>query len=704
MTGGPTIATDASRPPAHRTESQPSDAGSRRPDIQGLRAVAVLLVVAFHAGLSVPGGFTGVDVFFVISGFVITAMLLRELDQRSLSFAGFYARRVRRILPASALTISFVAIASIAAISPSAQKTTGTTGIAGSLFTANMLLSRARNGYFDVAPTSNPLLHIWSLSVEEQFYLVFPALLVVGFLIARKRFPTTDPRRVVGAIVGVVAGGSFLVSWYMTNHSFAVGGLAFNPQTAFYLAPTRAWEFAIGALIALVVPMIVRLPRSIAPALALAGAALVVVGAWGISGTTPFPGTAALFPVIGTGLLIVAGTVAANPISTVLSLRPLIRIGDLSYSWYLWHWPFIVFASALFPAEGRAPLIAAAISLLPAWLSFRYLETPIRLDTRIRGRRALTVAVICIVVPAGCSLVLLHAPKPPPSAATKSFLVSTGLNHQDQARRCNEGVPVALLADRCTWPVANAHGRVILIGDSNAGHFVEPAAKASNELGLDLTVATYPDCPFVDLIIQNQSRPAATTRCRNFVTQSLRQIVAEKPNLVLIAASGPLYFTSRNTFRDPTSGQRSTTPEGRANLWSDGLGRVLRQLSAAQIPTVLIRTVAQWESWDARSCAEARAYLAPRSCGADQTRAEVNAFRRRNVAADDRALRTAPAVAAIDFTDALCSPKRCATNRQNLWLYKDGRHLSVPGALTLTGEFRDVIQAHARPEISQGSR
>ena len=150
----PTIATDASRPPAHRAESQPSDAGSRRPDIQGLRAVAVLLVVAFHAGLSVPGGFTGVDVFFVISGFVITAMLLRELDQRSLSFAGFYARRVRRILPASALTISFVAITSIAAISPSAQKTTGTTGIAGSLFTANMLLSRARNGYFDVAPTS----------------------------------------------------------------------------------------------------------------------------------------------------------------------------------------------------------------------------------------------------------------------------------------------------------------------------------------------------------------------------------------------------------------------------------------------------------------------------------------------------------------------------------------------------------------------
>ena len=697
MTGGPTIATDSSRPHRDHTEPDAAATSSRRPDIQGLRAVAVLLVVAFHAGLSVPGGFTGVDVFFVISGFVITAMLLRDMDQRSLSFAGFYARRVRRILPASALTISFVAIASIAAISSRAQNTTGTTGIAGSLFTANVLLSRARNGYFDVAPTSNPLLHIWSLSVEEQFYLVFPALLVVGFLIARKRFPAADPRRVIGAIVGAVAGGSFLVSWYMTNHSFTVGSVAFNPQTAFYLAPTRAWEFAIGALIALAVPTIVRLPHSIARALALAGAALVAVGAWGISGTTPFPGTAALLPVIGTALLIVAGTVAATPISTVLSLRPLTRIGDLSYSWYLWHWPFIVFASALFPAEGRAPLIAAMISLLPAWLSFKYLETPMRLDTRIRGRRAVLVAAICIVVPAGCSYVLTHAPKPPQPAATKAFLTGTGTAHQTELRQCNQGVPLSQIAARCSWPVANAHGRVILIGDSNAGHFVEPAARASNELGYDLTVATYPDCPFVDLIIQNPVRPATTARCRNFVTQSLRQIVADKPNLVLIAASGPLYFTNPNPFREPASGQRATSPDGKARMWSKGLARVLHQLSAARVPTVLIRTVPQWETWDARSCAEARAYLAPRSCGADQTRAEVDAFRRRSVAADTRALRTAPSVAAIDFTEALCSPKRCATNRQNLWLYKDGRHLSVPGALTLTGGFRDAIRLHARP-------
>ncbi len=698
MIGGPASTTDDSRTrPTDTAAEPPSEPGARRPDIQGLRAVAVILVVAFHAGLSVPGGFTGVDVFFVISGFVITAMLLRELGTGTLSFSTFYARRVRRILPASALTISVVAIASIGAISRSAQSTTANTGITGSLFTANMLLGRARSGYFDVAPTANPLLHIWSLSVEEQSYLVFPALLAVGFFIARRRFPRRDPRRVVGAIVSVVAIVSFLASWYMTSHTFSVAGITFNPQLAFYLAPTRAWEFAVGALLALGVTQISRLPRRVAPVSGVVGAGLVAIGAWGISGTTPFPGTAALLPVVGTALLIVAGTVAPNPISSGLSYRPFTRIGDLSYSWYLWHWPLIVFASALFPSAGHAPLVAAILSLVPAWASFKYFETPIRLNPRIRGRRAVGVAAICILIPAGSSYVLLHAPKPPASEATEAFLAATGRSHQTEVRRCNQGVPVASLPERCTWSVPDSRGRVILVGDSNAGHFVEPAAQAANALGFDLTVATYPDCPFADLVVQNPARPGSTERCRRFVTESLRQIVAERPSMVLMAASGPLYLISRTSFRDPGSGPPATTPDAKADLWSAGLARVVDRLSAANIPTALIRTVPQWRSWDARSCAEVRVYLAPESCGTDQTRAAVDSFRRASLEADDRALRTTPEVVTVDFADALCGPRRCATNQENLWLYKDGRHLSVPGALSLTGEFRALIGDLARP-------
>ncbi len=697
MTGEPSTVLAHPDPAESGSDDATNGPMHRRADIQGLRAVAVLMVVAFHAGLSFPGGYTGVDVFFVISGFVITAMLLRELGTSGrLSFAGFYARRVRRILPASALTISLIALGSIAAINPAAQKQTARTGIAGSLFVANVLLGRADNGYFDVAPTNNPLLHVWSLSVEEQFYIFFPAVLLLGFVVARRRFPQTDVRRVVGAIVGVVAAASFVVSYVATYHRVSIGGVGLNPQLAFYLAPTRAWEFAVGALLAIAVPRVRRLPRAVATQSGLIGTALVGLAAFAFSSTTPIPGVAALIPVAGVALLVVAGTVHDNWISTALSTRPMTTIGDLSYSWYLWHWPMIVFAAALFPMEEHAAWFGAAISIVPAWCSYKYLESPVRRDVRVRGRRAVGVAAVCIIVPIVCSLILLRVPKPPRSAGTKAFLTASAQFHASETHQCNQGVPFAALPPRCTFSVAHPYGRVVLVGDSNAGHFVEPAALAANQLGFDLTFATYADCPFVDLVVSNSLRPAATQTCRDFVTRSIPQLLAAKPNLVILAASGPLYLTNGTTFRDPRSGPRATSSATKAKLWTEGLQRVLQQLTDAGIPVVVVHTVPQWETWDTRSCAELRVYLAPRSCGTTQSLAEVAAARHDSIAADNRALRAVPHTAGVDFLTDLCGAHECRTNRGDLWLYRDGRHLSVVGARLLTQPFETVIRTNVR--------
>ena len=278
--------------------------GHRRADIQGLRAVAVLLVVVYHAGLPVDGGFTGVDVFFVISGYVITGLLLREVDGTDgISFAAFYARRVRRILPALALTTAVVAIASIGAISQFTRGITARTGIAASLIVSNIYLYRSPNGYFDLDPSRNPLLHMWSLSVEEQFYLVFPALLVGALIVARRT--GRDRRTVMALTIAAVASISFVLSVIATNAGPNAGGL--NSRFAFYMAPTRAWEFAAGALLGLFAAKLARVPAGVALGAGVAGAGLVAAGALLIDGSTAFPGTAALLPVVGTALLLVAG-------------------------------------------------------------------------------------------------------------------------------------------------------------------------------------------------------------------------------------------------------------------------------------------------------------------------------------------------------------------------------------------------------------
>ena len=667
----------------------------RRADVQGLRALAVLMVVAFHAGLDVPGGFTGVDVFFVISGFVITGMLLRESGPSGrFSMREFYARRVRRIMPASALTISVVAVLSLGAINSATQSVTARTGISGSLFTANVVLARATNGYFDVATTANPLLHIWTLSVEEQFYLVFPALILLGLFLSRSRRPGVAPRAVV-VLVGLVAIASFGIGWYASTHTVHVPGFPSSSQFAFYMAPARAWEFAVGALVALGAPRWRRMPAAAAHLVAATGLVLVMIGAFGIDGTTPFPGTAALWPVAGTALMIVAGTRTRAGIPGVLGLGPLATVGDYSYSWYLWHWPLIVFFASLLPKEGTAPIIGAAVSIVPAWLSYRFLESRLRRDRRIRGVRALVTALVCIAVPVVLCLALLEAPKPTASASTRALLRTIHANHADRIRGCNRGVPYGRAQPRCTWSVPNARGTIVLIGDSNAGHFTEPAVAAANAAGYDLVVRTFPDCPFVDLRVSPAGRPQLAPHCRRFAAASLHGMEEHPPSLVIIAASGPLYLVSTATFRDPETGRTATTPASKAALWTVGLRRTLERLHTAGVPTVVVHTVPQWRNWDPRTCANALVYLSPRSCGADQTRAEVAAFRARSLAADDAALRDVPGTTGVDFLDDLCA-RVCSTNRGNFWIYRDGRHLSVAGARTLTSRFREIIDANAR--------
>jgi len=340
----------------------------RRLDIQGLRALAVLAVVAYHAGLPVPGGFVGVDVFFVVSGYVIADLLRREWQATGrIRFRAFYVRRFKRLTPALAAMVVAVAIGSALVLSPlGAQQTVSETGLGAMFLVANWVIAGNTGGYFDAPAAGNPLLHTWTLSVEEQFYLVFPALLALGFLLARRR------RHAPTALVGAVAALSFTL---VLVHA---GG--------FYSPFARAWEFAVGALLAL--GGVSLRSRGVS----LAGAGLLAASLWAIDSHTPFPSAWTLLPVGATALLI-----AGAP--RVLAARPLVAIGDRSYSIYLWHWPCIVFATVLWADRPHVRAAAAAASLAPALASYRFVEQPLRALRSVPPRRLALLVACALVVP-----------------------------------------------------------------------------------------------------------------------------------------------------------------------------------------------------------------------------------------------------------------------------------------------------------------
>lgn len=376
--------------------------GARRLDIQGLRAFAVIVVVAFHAGLPVPGGFVGVDVFFVISGFVITAMLHREwASTRRINFRRFYWRRFKRLTPALALTITITMLITSFVLSPlGAQQDAAETGIGAMLLLANFVIARNTGGYFDAPAEINPLLNTWSLSVEEQFYLLFPALIAFGWLLAKKG----GRRRVVPFMliggIGLVSLSAVVVPAIQVL-LFKISDLLFGNfefLSGFYGPVTRVWEFAAGSLLALALTRWTPRGRVLMTSIGLVGLGALGASLWLINDQTIFPGPWTLLPVAGTLLLLIAGTRSDTATSRLLSVRPMVKVGDWSYSIYLWHWPFIVFAVYIWPYVPVVGVVAAIMSLLPAWTSYRWVEQPIRLRS-VTGKRQVISLVAKTMLP-----------------------------------------------------------------------------------------------------------------------------------------------------------------------------------------------------------------------------------------------------------------------------------------------------------------
>ena len=332
--------------------------------MEGLRAVAVLAVLWYHIGLpGIPGGFAGVDIFFVISGFLITGLLLREHERAGrIDLRRFYSRRMRRILPAVLATIAVTMVAAGLVLAPLQVPGIAQDGAASALSLGNMRFALESADYF-AATDPSPFRHLWSLGVEEQFYLVWPALLIVAFRVLHSR-------RGVALIIGALAAGSFGFALWLTE--------AYEPW-AFYSLPSRLWELALGGFVAVAAGRLARVPGRVLLPVGWLGVALVAAGIVLVDGATPYPGTAALLPTVGAAALIVGGG-SGGPVAWVLTRAPVRFVGRISYSLYLWHWPILVLP-ALATGEPLPLELAVALgglSVLVAAASWRLIEEPFR--------------------------------------------------------------------------------------------------------------------------------------------------------------------------------------------------------------------------------------------------------------------------------------------------------------------------------------
>jgi peptidoglycan/LPS O-acetylase OafA/YrhL len=624
----------------------------RRLDVQGLRALAVLMVVAFHTGLALPGGFVGVDVFFVISGFVITGMLRREYAETGrLRLGAFYLRRFKRLTPALAVVVALTAIASSFILSPlGAQQHAAQTGLGAMLLVANGVIASSTGGYFDAPAETNPLLHTWSLSVEEQFYIVFPALLLAGWFAARRL------RRLVHApalLVGLVAVVSFVLA------DIGSTGYASSWLLGFYSPLTRAWEFALGALLALVVAGFRPLASRAALTFALLGGGMLVASVVVITGSTPFPGSWTLLPVTGTLLLLLAGAQSRNAVTRALGSRPLVAVGNASYSIYLWHWPFIVFASLLWPTASHAILLAALLSLLPAAASYRWVEQPLRkAHGLMRPRLVSFVAVVVlapVVVAAGVGTMATDYWTPRYEAGGVAIANDGDIGQDEWLRylrdtfypctpdELHDRAPRWEGVVRCQQSRPGPDVTIALIGDSHAEHLFLGLAEVLPEQN----VAYY---------IRNDGLSPANPDVAQIVKH-----VAASPSIEAVVVSA-LW-----NLRGVHAHELSTT---------------LRTISEAG-KTVFVTDDVPYFPFDAFGCKYRQALLLPTDCSMDTMR-----FRREYAQYYPELRATmalVPQAHLLETARYFCDESSCDMARHGRLLFRDRSHLNLNGSRFLAG-------------------
>lgn len=625
-----------------------------RSDVEGLRAVAVLSVVAYHLdGGWLPGGFVGVDIFFVISGYLITALLLRRISMQRYSIANFYAARVRRIFPALFVVLAASTGACYLALPPQDALEFGRTLRSTALFYSNIEFSR-QTGYFDGAAELKPLLHTWSLAVEEQFYLLFPPLLAVA---------ATRLRPMLQAV---------LVGCAVLSLALSVHWAAKYPTLGFYSSFSRAHELLIGAWIAAASPHIAR--PALCHGLSLVGVALLAGPLLLYSSQIPFPGAYALLPCLGAALLIVTGSGHRTLAARALSLPPMRFVGAISYSLYLWHWPVIVFSRHALqrePALVEKGLLFALMIALAA-LSWRFVERPAR-STRlpVRSILALGGAAMLVTVAVSASVEVSRGFDHRFDQRSKDyFAAARDFNPRRSECHASDATPLEYAASCVFGAEGQAARPVIAVWADSHGAELAPALGAALTLDhMPVAEITYSSCPPTIGFA-----PPKIAGCVKHNNRTLQAIASDSGiHAVVLVAHYGFYAT-----------------HDAAGLLS-GLENSIRSLRVAGKQVVVVAPVPTYD-YPVPQALGMRALWKP----GEEQHGKLRSQHEHKYALVLNGLRAMQS--RIDFTiydpaDFLCATGTCMTTISGQSLYFDSHHLSMTGAAYLSREMAPLLKS-----------
>lgn len=624
-----------------------------RPDIDGLRAVAVLAVVLHHLSAPLlPGGYVGVDVFFVISGYLITRIISREMDEGTFTFARFYERRARRIFPALFAVLAVSLLAGYALLLPSDMAAT-LRGVLGTLFFAsNVVFWREfAEGYFAATDAAlNPLLHTWSLAVEEQFYVFFPVLLLACFRWAR--------RFIVLALIVCAMVSLTVAALLVQSKSVAV----------FFLSPFRAWELLIGALLAVgaVPPLRSHVLRE---ALAGAGLLAIAVACFVYDDKTTFPGLTALVPVLGAAALIYTGGIGPTLAGRLLQLPPMVWVGLVSYSLYLWHWPLTVFtryAIGFEPIASYIPLLFI-VSLGLAALSYRFIEQPCRRSVNFGRRAVFASSAVFVSAFTALAAVGLHHGGFESRFSDEVVKMDEARTPEIPWKNCNARTREAW----CTLGDPSRPSTMLLWGDSHLLSWAPALSKSIKDAGARAVFVTSSACPPL-LGVFTSTRPTCAEQ--NLGVKSYLEANPEIHTVVL-AAYWSFYFSEN----DELTSTDDFPPARGSDAARTGLISTIQWLRENAKQVVLIGPVPVFDKNVplalALGKAKDRSYL--HSSMAEQ-RKDISAF----LDAVDSVKRNGTSFRFLDPIQWLCS-ESCMVVKDGIPLYRDAHHLSIAGAMAL---------------------